>query len=304
MARLAGPSRAATHLPLSAIRPTVAKTSSDKTQTKQTNKRKEETMKLQDQITLGHLLGTIDGTLEPDRYTNDDARQACWQNREDYLQSGLLPWRNPGADAKERKAVVRVRDELAAAGLAVVGGGGKLAGLTAAGLKLARELCGTVPLGDALCGLDYLADPANDSARWTDGSLSEATLAGLAPTFGQGVGKCRLPDKALGVVDAVLPLLVAGLVEWRTCGFSGAFLYSLTAEGRSLAEKRKADGAARPEAWAKTWEKSRRPKSQAAADAWLAAWDAAKLARQTAKPPMPNVEQHEDPVDPPKRLTA
>ncbi len=263
-------------------------------------------MKEVEKATLGHLLGAVDGLHEPDTLTGA-ALQADWQSRDDYRESGVaMPWTNPGGDAAERKAFSRSRDRLAGAGLVLLAAGGKRAGLTAEGLEAARELCGLPSLADALAGLDFMA-AAVEAVRWNPGGyLSEATLAGLPPTYGQGRGQSRLPDSALGLVDAVLPLLVAGLAEWRTCHYSGVFLYSLTDAGRKLATERQATEAARPGDWPELVKRCRtiRTKSAAATDAYCDAMRAVKDERQTAEPPRPNVHQHEDPIDAPKAATA
>ncbi|HQF19642.1 MAG TPA: hypothetical protein PLT37_00190 [Kiritimatiellia bacterium] len=268
--------------------------------------RKDDTMTTNEQTTMGHLLGTVDALHEPLTLTGE-ALQADWQNRDDYREGGgAMPWSNPGGDAAERKAYQRARDGLVGAGLVLVTAGGKRAGLTAEGLAEARRLCGLPTLADALCGLDFMAD-APEAARWMPGGyLSEATLAGLPPTYGQGLGKPRLPDSAGGVHDALLPLLVAGLVEWRTCHYSGVYLYRLTAEGRGMAERRRGAGEARAADWPRLVARCQKIKTlcPAATDAYIAAWESVGQARQTATPPRPNVHQHEDPVDAPKAATA
>lgn len=261
-------------------------------------------MKEIEQATLGHLLGTVDGLHEPLTLTGE-ALQADWQNRDDYREGGgAMPWSNPGGDAAERKAFSRSRDRLAGAGLVLVTAGGKRAGLTAEGLEEARRLCGLPSMADALAGLDFMAD-APEAVRWRPGGyLSEATLAGLPPTCGQGLGKSRLPDSAGGVHDALLPLLVAGLAEWRTCHYSGVYLYGLTAEGQQLAERRRATGEARAADWPLLVARCRKIKTRcpAATDAYCDAWQGSLDRRQTATPPRPNVHQHEDPVDAPRCL--
>ena len=263
-------------------------------------------MKTIEAATLGHLLGAVDGLHEPMPLTGEPW-QADWQTRDDYREGGgALPWRNPGEDAAERKAYQRARDKLAGLGLVLVTAGGKRAGSTAAGLDEARRLCGLPTLEDALCGLDFLAD-APEAARWNPGGyLSETSLVGLSPTYERGVGKSRLPDSAGGVHEAVLPLLVAGLVAWRTCHYSGVFLYRLTPEGRDLAARRKADGTTRPGDWLNLVKRCRKIKTRCptATEAHVDAWESALQARKTATPPRPNVYQHEDPVDAPKAATA
>ncbi|MDY0149503.1 MAG: hypothetical protein RBT03_05405 [Kiritimatiellia bacterium] len=257
-------------------------------------------MKQNEVTTLGHLMGTVDGLHEP-LTLKGEAWRADWQNRDEYLESGLMPWRNPGDDGATRKAFARARDVLVGAGLVAVGNGGKRAGLTAAGLNEARRLCGLPSLADALVGLDFI-HAAPDAVRWTGGLVSEATLAGLPATFGQKVGESRLPGRVLVLVDALAPLMVAGLVTWRTCHFSGVYLYSLTDAGQVLAERRRKAGDARPGDWPRLAKRCRKIKTRcpAASDAYVDAWESARQARQTAKPPRPNVVQHTDPTDPPK----
>ena len=267
---------------------------------------KDDTMTTNEQTTMGHLLGAADALHEPLTLTGE-ALQADWQNRDDYREGGgAMPWSNPGGDAAERKAYQRARDKLAGLGLVLVTAGGKRAGLTAEGLAEARRLCGLPSMADALAGLDFMAD-APEAARWMPrGYLSEATLAGLPPTYGQGLGKPRLPDSAGGVHDALLPLLVAGLVEWRTCHYSGVYLYGLTAEGRDMAERRREAGEARAGDWLALVKRCRKIKTlcPAATDAYIAAWESVGQARQTATPPRPNVHQHEDPVDAPRQAAT
>ena len=263
-------------------------------------------MRTNEKATLGHLLGAADALHEPSTLKGE-ALQADWQNRDDYRDGGgVMPWHNPGGDAAARKAYQRARDRLAGLGLVLLAAGGKRAGLTAAGLDEARRLCGLPVLADALCGLDFMAD-APEAVRWNPGNyLSEATLAGLSPTHRQGLGKPRLPDSAGGVYDAVMPLLVAGLVAWRTCGYSGVYLYSLTSEGRNLAERRRRAGEARPKDWPRLVKRCLRIKARCpeASHAYVDAWRAVLDGRKTATPPRPNVHQHEDPIDPPAAATA
>ena len=253
---------------------------------------------------LGHLHGQEIGTLEPLPLTGD-SQQADMQARDAHRESGgRMPWTNPGDDAASRKAYTRIRDQLARDRQVEVTNGGKTVRLTPEGRDAAARLCGLPTLADALCGLDFMAD-APEAARWMPGGyLSEATLAGLPPTYGQGLGKPRLPDSAGGVHDALLPLLVAGLVEWRTCHYSGVYLYGLTAEGRGMAERRREAGEARATDWPRLVARCQKIKTlcPAATDAYIAAWESVGQARQTATPPRPNVHQHEDPVDAPRCL--
>ena len=263
-------------------------------------------MKTNEKATLGHLLGAADALHEPFTLTGA-AWQADWQNRDDYRDGGgAMPWHNPGGNAAERKAYQRARDRLAGLGLVRGTAGGERAGLTAAGLDEARRLCGLPTLADVLPMLDFIHD-APEEVRWNPGGyVSEATLAGLSPTHRQGLGKPRLPDSAGGVYDAVLPLLVAGLVAWRGCAHSGVYLHSLTPEGRDLAERRRATGKARPKDWPKLVRRCLRIKTRcpAATDAYCDAWRGVMDGRETATPPRPNVHQHEDPVDAPEAATA
>lgn len=251
---------------------------------------------------LGHLHGYEIGLLEPLPLTGDP-QQADMQARDAHRETGgRMPWTNPGSDAAERKAFTRVRDQLARDGQVEISNGGKTVRLTLEGRDAAARLCGLPTLEDALPLLDFMADPANDALRWTGGELSEATLANLEPTHGQGVlGKCRLPDAFLPVVDCILPLLAAGLADWRPCGYSGLFLYSLTDEGRKLATERRAEGKAKPSAWPRVRRKFAKIKTRSAVagEAWIDAHLEAFGARQSAAPPRPNQIQHLDPVDAP-----
>ena len=141
---------------------------------------------------------------------------------------------------------------------------------------------------------------------WLMLATAEASLANLEPTHREGtVGKCRLPDSFLPVVDCAMPLLAAGLADWRPCGYSGLFLYSLTPEGRALATERRATGKARPSAWPKLRRRFKKIKtrSPAATDSYCDASEAAKQARESAT--LTNsIRQHLDPSDPPEAATA
>lgn len=250
---------------------------------------------------LGHLHGQEVGTLEPAPLTGDP-QQADFQNRDAHRESGgLMPWRNPGDDAAARKSYTRTRDQLARDGQLEVTGGGKAVRLTPEGRAAAARLCGLPTLEDALPLMDFMAAPANDALRWTGGEFSESTLAGLSPTYGQGLGKPRLPDSALSVVDVAMPLFCAGLADWRPCNQSGLFLYSLTPEGHKLATERWAEGKAKPSAWPRVRRKFAKIKTRSAVagEAWIDAHLEAFGARQAAAPPRPNCIQHLDPVDAP-----
>ena len=250
---------------------------------------------------LGHLHGYEIGLLEPLPLTGDP-QQVDLQTRDAHRETGgRMPWTNPGDDAASRKAFTRVRDQLARDGQVEISNGGKTVRLTPEGRDAAARLCGLPTLADVLPMLDFMADPANDALRWTGGELSEASLAGLEPTHGQGVvGKCRLPDAFLPVVDCIMPLLAAGLADWRPCSYSGLFLYSLTPEGRKLADERRATGKAKPSAWPRVRRKFAKIKtrSPAATDSYCDASEAAKQARESAT--LTNsIQQHLDPTDPP-----
>jgi len=247
---------------------------------------------------LAAMLGAVDGLHEPQNLTAKPRQwQADWQRRKDYCDNGhTLPWKNPGDGGANRKAYTRARDALAGAGLAVVAEGGKRCGLTPAGLKGARKLCGLPMLADALAGLDYLL-AAPPSVRWMPGGfVSETTLAGLEPYPRRKIGEDRLPVEMAGAVAwGMLPAIVGGFVEWRTAGADGVFLYAITPDGRAEAERRKADGRADAGGWAAVAARRDCPP-----EAYAVAWREMFEGRQTAEPLWPSVMAHLDPVDAPR----
>jgi hypothetical protein len=160
-------------------------------------------------------------------------------------------------------------------------------------------------LEESLVLLDWFMDPARDADRWDHGWLSESSMTGGAPLPAGTVGQPRIEEQtASRMVDAVLPLLAAGLVEWRVWSFgAGLFLYKLTAEGSALAAQRRADGTARPQDWPRLSKRGIKITEDNAAvwDAYLDGWEASYRARREAKPLWPCVVSHLDPVDPPRR---
>lgn len=252
---------------------------------------------------FGYLLGQLDGTIEPNTL-DGPAWQADLQTRQDVAAGDLLPWRNPGEDGASRKSYTRSRDQLAGLGLLRTADGGKRCRLSPEGEALARELCGLPGLEDALPLMDFLHH-APAKARWNPGGLvSERTLTGERTPYRRGarIGEYHTdPAKASTVTDCLLPLLAAGRAYWRTCSLSGLYLYGLTPEGKALAERRKADGAATPTGWAALLKRAGRTgcRSAEALDAYDDAHLEAFGARQSAASPRPNCIQHLDPVDAP-----
>ncbi|HAL92387.1 MAG TPA: hypothetical protein DCM68_05115 [Verrucomicrobia bacterium] len=262
---------------------------------------------------LASIIGQMDAMLEPADF-GDKQWSADWQYTSDFIKSGgEVEWRNPGGDGAERKAFVRARDALDDAGLVIVAGGGRRVALTPEGDAQARRACGLPVLADALCGLDWLADPGHAPLKWRMHDqrtfISESSMLGSDPAPAVSQGQARMAgETASRLTNAVLPLLAAGLVEWRVWRFgSGLFLFRPTAEGNALAAKRIADGSAVPGKWPKFVRRSAMKigaKTADACEAYMTAWEGAYRARRDAPPLWPNVCAHLDPIDPPPKVQA
>jgi hypothetical protein len=236
---------------------------------------------------LLYILGTIDGTLEPQPLT-PAAWQADAQSLAAYAEAGAVAVSNPGEDAAGRKRFERACAALREGGH--VAPFGKKIGLTEAGHERARRLAGLPTLTDAL---PLLAAIVESREKWTNGSVSEPSLCGLAALPRGVIGKTRIPEKAANALIAhALPLLAARLIAWRSVEvFDGLFLYHPTAAGLKLAETGNAE----------TWFKRiRRPRQFDMPPAYCDGWQRAFTARQHARPERANLVHHQDPVDPPR----
>jgi len=248
---------------------------------------------------LAALLGQLDALFEPVNFAwagSPEQYQAQWQRRDKYLGrydwtgASLLPWSNPGEDVAEKKRYSRAMAAMEDQGLVRMDG--RTAGLTTEGLTAARELVGHLQLEDCLPGLDVLLSFMGTDHEWIGGEtgyVSEASLAGFEPRPPVEVGKPRLPDSALWVIDALIPLAIAGLIEHD---FNSDFelpLYCLTEEGRNLAEKRRHTRKAGPKAWTKLAQRVRQYKNPAA---YADAWASAKAALESVKPLQANRVKH------------
>ncbi len=171
---------------------------------------------------------------------------------------------------------------------------GKGLRLTGQGHATARKLAGLPGVGDAL---DLLAAVAACPARWTQGWVSEPSLAGLE-AFPRGVvGECRFPDDGrlsllLATADA---LVLEGLLRWRPFRLGWDFcLYEPTPAGRGRA----AEGdAAR---WFGRVEAAKAIPLPEPPEPYGLAFAAAYRNRETARPRWPNRIGHLDPVDAPR----
>lgn len=249
---------------------------------------------------LAGLLGQLDALFDPgpNPWPNDD--QGRWQRRQRYLKgsdwlpgppAGLLPWSNPGEDAAEKKKVSRAMNDLEGQGLVRMEG--KAAGLTAEGLVAARSVVGNIQLEACLPGLDFFLSKLGTDHEWIDegsrgiiaqGYLSECTLAGFDPFPPGEVGKTRLPDSANWVLDALVPLAVADLIDHDFKPDFELPLYRLTERGRALAEERRDAGKADPDAWLKLADLVIEAPDAAVEDAYFAAWKRAAAELKNAQP--------------------
>lgn len=239
---------------------------------------------------LMHVLGSVDGTLEP-QTLNGPAWQADQQAKSAYRESGAVLVSNPGHDPATRKAFDRSLDELEAAGL--IHFAGRKVGLTSVGDRQARELAGLPTLDDAVHLLAAIARPEK-KYRWSNGAISESSLCGLSALPPGKVGMERTPSKLVNVLTSHLaPLLVAGLVIWRqVAGLDGVLLFGpATAEAAGLAKS------GDPAKWYAVVKQGRQFTPP---DTYSEAWNTAYNARQHATPLKSNLIHHLDPCDPPR----
>jgi len=243
---------------------------------------------------LAGLLGQVDGVHEPvdfARSGENAAFQAQWQLRWLWRESGLLPWQNAGEDGAARKRIARGIAGLAEQGLVRVAK--RRAGLTAAGLTAARQLCGHPEPDALLCGVDYLLSLLGGPHEWSGGEgspesgyVSEASMAGFSPWPRGEIGKQRCPGSEWTVAPLVM-LAVAGLVEST---FRRGFelpLWALTADGRGIAVGRRDSGKADPAAWG-TLRRVRRRETPT----YWAGWKAEIEAQKTRRPLWANRVSH------------
>jgi len=259
---------------------------------------------------LAALLGKLDALFNPTNFAwpwKREADQAQWQRRDKYLGrydwtgAGLLPWSNPGEDQAEKKRISRAMAALKDQGLVRMEG--KSVGLTAEGLVAARKLVGNIQLEACLPGLDFMLRLLGTDAEWigidgrgaffADGYISECSLAGFKPMPKTPIGKTRLPDSALWVIDALIPLAVADLVDHDYKHGYESPLYRLTASGKALAEERRDKGKADPDAWLKLAKRVRQFKTaEAVYAAYADAWQKENEAQPNAKPLQANRIKH------------
>ena len=238
---------------------------------------------------LLHILGTLDGHLEP-RPLDDQMFDADWQEHRHYADGGVLAVPAQGDDAAGRKAWSRAVDGLVRHGSVIRTGKGLR--LTDDGHATARRLAG---LPGEVEALDLLAAAAACPARWGGHWVSEPSLCGLSPCPSAKVGACRIPGERLGLLLATADALVLeGLLAWRPFKMGGDFcLYALTEAG---ARRATAGDAGR---WFRRVEAAR---VIPLPEGYSLAFDAAYRARETARPRWPNRVGHLDPIDPPRAV--
>jgi hypothetical protein len=246
-------------------------------------------MKTHEQTALLHILGTVDGTLEPQPLTGA-AWQADRQVINSYSESKAVCITNPGGDSTEKKRFTRAVENLLDSGM--VFQSGRLIGLTPEGDQTARAAAGLPSLNDALPLLGAIIE---SKAKWTNQSVSESTLCGMVALPHAKIGTQRIPEKGANYLTAhILPLLSANLITWRTVdGFDGVYLYHPTPAGMQA-------DYGDPGAWFK---RIKRPKQFTPPEAYCVAWMKAYSARPHTPPARPSLIQHQDPVDPPRSFT-
>ena len=242
---------------------------------------------------LLHILGTLDGHLEP-RPLEDSSFQADWQETAHYANGGGLAVPPMGDDAAARKQWSRAMAGLESKGMIVRLGKEIL--LTPDGHEQARKVAGLPGIDHAL---DLLNAVATCPARWAGGWISEPSLAGLEPFPHTKAGGCRIPSERLGLLLASANVLVLErLLTWRPLrlgdGIGGdVVLYRLTEAGQQRAT---AGDAGR---WFMRVEAAR---GIPLPEGYSLAFDVAYRAREHARPRWPNRIGHLDPIDPPRAV--
>ena len=238
---------------------------------------------------LLHILGSLDGHLEP-RPLEDSSFQAAWQEQAHYASGGGLAVPAQGDDAAARKQWSRAMAGLESKGMIVRLGKEIL--LTPDGHEQARKVAGLPGIDHAL---DLLNAVAACPARWAGGWISEPSLAGLEPFPHTKAGGCRIPSERLGLLLATADVLVLErLLTWRPFRLGWDFcLYRLTEEGQRRAT---AGDAGR---WFMRVEAAR---VIPLPEGYSLAFDQAYRAREHARTRWPNRIGHLDPVDPPRAV--
>ncbi len=234
--------------------------------------------------TLIYVLGYLDGSREP-LPLRDDAWQSDQQAKAAYAATGAIHIPNSGEDAAGRKRFIRAAESLESGGL--VHRHGKRIGLTPAGDAAARRLAGLPTLEAAADLLAAIAQP-DRRHRWSDGSISESSLCGLAPLPPGQIGQARTPSEELNVLLAfAAPLLCAGLIGWRpVSGLDGVLLYSAKKAGKGDAAK---------------WYRTIKSKRQFVTPPhYQEGWQRAYAGREYARPEKPHMVCHLDVVDAPR----
>jgi hypothetical protein len=244
-------------------------------------------MNTTEKTTLLHILGHIDGALEP-QSLDGTHWQADRQSLASYADTGCLLIASAGENSNAKLRHRRAVESLTRAGLLVAAG--KLIGLTPQGHTEARKLADLPGMDNAL---DLLAAIAGHPDRWSCGGVSESSLLGGPPLPPGRIGCERIPiGKASLLAYTVAPLLVARLVSWRgVAGLDGVFLFKPTDRGREQAKRGKS------ESWFKRCHK---PKGFTPPPPWCDAWQSAFQSRQHATPERPCMVHHLDPTDPPE----